>query len=232
LDALLEDLKGRLDAIDMHIHDVDRRETEETARTLEELQHRHISDTLRQASLRSASIPGVGPSMKMRLWTLGVWAAADVSSDRIRSMQHLKHDQLMEVVAWRVATETGARRTMPRQLPRDRKQTLHQRYARERVDLVGERSDAQASTDHAMQAIRESFGRRRGKVEERLRVRLEDRAELIAQLDVQLTLTDERRSRHEDDRRAVRQDMARGESVSFRRFVQTVATPWTRGDYT
>jgi hypothetical protein len=161
-----------------------------------------------------------------------VWAAADVSSDRIRSMQNLNHDHLVEVVSWRVDTETGARRTMPRQLPRDLKQALHQRFARERIELVADRSDAQASTAQAMQEVEESFGRRCARVEERLSELLEDRTELCAQLDAQLSLTDDRRSEHKHALRAVRQEMNLCESVSFRRFVQSVSIPWWRRDYT
>jgi hypothetical protein len=231
LDALLEELKETLTSIDMRIHEVDRRESQETELALEELQNRHIADTLQRATLRSASIPGVGPSMKMRLWTLGVWAAADVSSDRIRSMQHLKHDHLMGVVSWRVETETGARRTMPRQLPRDRKQALHQQYARERIELVADRSDAQSSTEQAMQEIKESFGRRCARVDERLHELLADRAELSIQLEARLALTQEQRSEHVAAVRAIRQEMQRCECVSFRRFAQAVSIPKGHRDY-
>ena len=71
-----------------------------------------------------------------------MWAAADVTSGRIRTMQHLDHEHLMKIVAWRVGAETEARRTMPRQIPAQRKRALHRKFASERLDLVTERGAA------------------------------------------------------------------------------------------
>jgi hypothetical protein len=228
LDALLGELTRTLEAVDMRIHDVDRRAAAAADLALAEIQNRHITETLRRASLRSALIPGVGPSVKMRLWTLGIWAAADVSSERISSMQHLKHEHLMEVVAWRVGTETGARRTMPRQLPGALKQALHHRYARERVELVAERSHDQASTQQVMEEVHESFARRCVRVDERLTDRLEDRAQVCARLEARFLLVTEQESRLRGSLRAVRQEIQESEGVSFRQFVQSAYIPWTR----
>jgi DNA-binding helix-hairpin-helix protein with protein kinase domain len=226
LDELRQDLAERLDAVDHRMCDVDRREAEETALVLEELQHRHIRDALRRATLRSASIPGFGPALKMRFWSLGVWAAADVSSDRIGSMQHVKHEHLMEVIAWRVGTETSARRTMPRQLPTQVQQAFHSRYARERDELLAERSHEQVSIQQTMEGVEASFNRRCARVEEQLRKSLEDRAQQCDRLETRLLEIAAQEHVQRADLVAVRQEMEEWGGVSFLLFLQSVYAPW------
>jgi hypothetical protein len=231
LEELMEDLTARLEAIDRQIYDVDRRESEEADLRLEELQKRHISESLRRASLRTASIPGVGPAVKMRLWTLGMWAAADITSERISSMQHLKHEHLMEVVSWRVGTETGARRTMPRQLPIELKGALHQRYARERLDLVAKRTEEEARGHRTMEEIRGSFAKRCAQREARLSELQQQRAKMAARLEGQLSRIMEEDQEHRRSLQAARLEIAQSSEISFRRFLRSIFVPWVREDW-
>jgi DNA-binding helix-hairpin-helix protein with protein kinase domain len=222
LDALLESLTAKLETIDRRIYDVDRREVEQTELALQELQQRHIGEALRRASLRTASIPGVGPAVKMRLWALGVWAAADVSSDRIGSMQHLKHEHVMEVVAWRVGTETGARRTMPRELPIALKGPLHERYARERLNFVAKRSEEEAIVHGAMAEVRDTFAQRHAWAEERLTERLREGAAMLARLEDQLIRVGAEQQAQQSLLEAVRLEIAECEGVSFQQFLRSI----------
>jgi hypothetical protein len=231
VDGLRENLTARLEAIDRQIYEVDQQESEEASLRLEELQKRHIGESLRRASLRTASIPGVGSTVKMRLWTLGVWAAADVTSERIRSMQHLKHEHLMGLVSWRVGTETGARRTMPRQLPLELKGELHRRYARERVRLVAKRSEEEAAAHQAMEEVQESFGQRRAQLDGRLTEMLQQRAEITARLEDELLRVTVEEQEHRRSLQAAREEMARATGVSFRQFLLSIFVPWIREEW-
>lgn len=231
-DTLLELLTRKLEAIDMRIYEVGRREAEETELALGELQQRHIAEILRRATLRSAAIAGIGTTVKLRLWSLGIWAAADVSSERISSMQHLKHDHLMAVVAWRVETETSARRTMPRRLPIEVTQTLHHGYARERIELVAERKHQQASTQQAMEEVEAEFLHGRERIDKQLTELLEDRMQECARLEAQLLGMAAQGHAQRDRLRAVRHEINNSEGAGFGRFVQSIYLPWTREEST
>jgi hypothetical protein len=224
LEKVRAELAKTLDTIDIRIQEVDRREAEETERTLTDLQGRFISDALRRATLRRASISGIDLAVKMRLWTLGVWAAADVSSDRIRTMQHLDHEHLMKIVAWRVGTETEARRAMPRQLPAERKQGLRRRYAGERLELVAERSQKEAAGHAVMEDVRTSFVVTRADLEDRWTQVLEEGERTRSTLEAQVTLLRARELEYAEKSDAVNREIW-VRDVGFRAFMRTVWIP-------
>ena len=218
------ELSQALDSIDVRIRDVDRRESEESEQTLSELQRRYIAEVLRRATLRRAMIPGIDLSTKMRLWTLGVWAAADVTSDRIRTIQHLDHERLMKIVAWRVGTETDARRTMPHQIPADRRQALHRKYGSERLDLAAERTRQEAAARAALEEVQASFASKRVRIEDGLTHALEREAQRRSDLEAQI----ERMRASELEYRAARDAAVHRMpvyGVEFRAFMRVVWLP-------
>jgi hypothetical protein len=225
LATLRAELTMSLDSIDTRIRDVDRREIEETEQVLAALQGRYIAQTLRAATLRRAAIPGIDLPTKMRLWTMGVWAAADVSSERIRTMQHLNHDHLIKIVSWRVGTETEARRAMPRQIPAERKHTLHRKYGSERLDLVAERTRQEAAARAAMEEVQASLALKHGHVEDRLTQILQDAAQLRSALEAQIELLRARELEYQSIRSAALQRMPTYD-VEFRAFMRVVWLPW------
>lgn len=224
LEKVRAELVQTLDSLETRIREVDRRETEETEHALADLQSRHIAETLRRATLRRATIPGIDLATKMRLWTLGVWAAADVTSDRIRTMQHLDHDRLLQVVGWRVATETEARRTMPRHIPAEQKRLLHRKYASERVGLVTERSQSEAMAHVAMQEMQASFSARRSAIEDRLNRALQDSADASASLQARIEQLRSSDLQYSATRQTVLQKM-QTRNVAFGEFMRVVWLP-------
>lgn len=114
----------------------------ELERVLHALQEQHVRDCLRHRTLRAASIPGIGWPAKARLWSLGVWAASDVTSERAVALKALGDEVHLALIGWRVDVERGARRTMPKALPPATVHPLERRY--------GQRKDAlDARAQHA-----------------------------------------------------------------------------------
>lgn len=111
------------------------REASDLERALQSMQAGHIRTLLRSATVRSASIPGVRWTTKLRLLALGVWSAADLSAQKIRTVGGMDEDELLALVSWRVECERTARRTAPRSLPPDVTAAIGGRYARARDKL-------------------------------------------------------------------------------------------------
>ena len=226
IDTLRTQLATTLDSLATRIGGIDRQEIEETEQALAEVQGRFIAEALRQATLRRASIPGIDLSTKMRLWSLGVWSAADVTSDRIRMMQHLNHHHLMQIVAWRVGAETDARRAMPRHVPAARKQQLHRRYASERLELMAEQSHEEAAVHAAIEGVRASFALRRTAIEDQLAEKLDHRADARSELGARIENLQARAVQFRAAALAARQEIHLP-GVEFRAFMRAVWVPWT-----
>jgi DNA-binding helix-hairpin-helix protein with protein kinase domain len=149
-------------------------------RALTAIQTRHIHDTLRRATIRSASIQGIGWPVKLRLYALGVWAAADLSAEKIKTIGGLNDDELLSLVTWRVECERQARRTAPHALPRDLHAAIGAKYARTRDAIDAEKRAALASWHADDAAIAAEYAEVRADVE---RKEADARAEFDASMD-------------------------------------------------
>jgi len=103
----------------------------EVKRVLEELQTRHVHQHMRHATLWSASMPGLDWLTKGHFFALGIWAAADVSAEKIRTIQEVGESRLLPLVTWRVETEKLARRSAPKRLPEGASAAIISRRTRE-----------------------------------------------------------------------------------------------------
>ena len=101
----------------------------EVKRALQELQARHVHQLLRHTTLWTASMPGLDWLTKARFFALGIWAAADVSAEKIRTIQEVGESRLLSLVTWRVETEKLARRSAPKRLPEEAAATIISRRA-------------------------------------------------------------------------------------------------------
>ncbi len=128
----------------------------ELERALHALQEQHVRDCLRHRTLRAASIPGIGWPSKARLWSLGVWAASDVTSERAVALRALGNEVQLALIGWRVDVEREARRTMPTVLPATTVHPLERRYA--------QRKDA---LDARAQQVRDDNSRHRAEIQRR-----------------------------------------------------------------
>jgi hypothetical protein len=178
------DLRATLDArnsgLEAEQHSNTEREAHELERALTAIQTRHIHDALRRATIRSASIQGIGWPVKLRLYALGVWAAADLSAEKIKTIGGLNDDELLSLVTWRVECERQARRTAPHALPRDLHAAIGAKYARTRDAIDAEKRAALASWHADDAAIAAEYAEVRADVE---RKEADARAEFDASMD-------------------------------------------------
>jgi hypothetical protein len=155
-------------------------------RALQEAQIRHVHGRLRHTRLWSASVPGIGWLTKLRLFALGVWAAADVSAQKIRTIRELGEAQLLSLATWRVEAERLARRSAPKRISEEaaaaivagRSRTLKRieaasRASNDELTLEEERlasrlAERLAEHDRQRARLQEEFDERLGGIDENL----------------------------------------------------------------
>ena len=213
-----EDCRERLRAID-------RRAVEVADVALQELRHRHVGTALRRASLRRAAIRGVGPLVKARLWAFGIWAAADLSSERIGLLRRMQHAHLTALVEWRVDVERVARRTAPGTVPEGILRPILQRHATERTRVEKARAIRHARADARAQDAAERFDRNLGRLEDRLATYTERQRLRQIALEERALAAAARREECRNALEAVRRDIAEIGEVRFGQFVRSVYLP-------
>ncbi len=172
----------------------------ELERALHALQEQHVRDCLRHRTLRAASIPGIGWPAKARLWSLGVWAASDVTSERAVALRALGDAVHLALIGWRVDVEREARRTMPKALPAATVHPLERRYTqrkdaldaraqqardentRHRAEIQRRYQDRSDALQHDITEARREWAERAGQLDAWLAEHLAARAPYLARL--------------------------------------------------
>jgi len=137
----------QLGAIGEELRGLEEEQRVELERALHALQEQHVRDCLRHRTLRAASIPGIGWPAKARLWTVGVWAAADVTSERAVALRALGDEVHLALIGWRVDVEREARHSMPKALPPVIVRPLERRYAQRKDALEARAQKARDEND-------------------------------------------------------------------------------------
>ncbi|MDQ2745033.1 MAG: hypothetical protein M3Z66_22440, partial [Chloroflexota bacterium] len=182
------------------VHRLAEEQRVELERALRALQEQHVRDCLRHRTLRAASIPGIGWPAKARLWTAGVWAASDVTSERAVALRALGDEVQLALIGWRVEAEREARRTMPKALPPATVHPLERRYAqrkdvldvraqqardentRHRAEIQRRYQDRSEVLQHDITEISRAWAERVAELDARLAGRLAARASYLARL--------------------------------------------------
>jgi hypothetical protein len=156
--------------------DLDRRESDDLTQALKAAQERHVQSALRERRLWSAKIAGIGWSDKLRLWLIGVRCAAQVQSDKAGALQRIGEKKARALLAWRLAAEADARRSMPRRLEPDLRDAIRRRYSAQRELVLKARGMAETREQQDLRRLGARFGERYAAVESRL-LALEEAAE-------------------------------------------------------
>jgi hypothetical protein len=151
---------ARIEAIQDRLTRLGDREAAEIAAALQSLQARHVRKFLRRRTIRAAQIPRVTFMVKCRLWIHGIRNAADLDSDRIRSIQDFGERTLLALATWRVGTEREARRTVPSSLPEARRARIARPYARKTARAEAARDSAARANARLVEVLGEWHGRR------------------------------------------------------------------------
>ena len=175
-----------LGSIAEELHRLMEEQRVELERALHALQEQHVRDCLRHHTLRAASIPGIGWPAKARLWTLGVWAASDVTSERAVALRALGDEVQLALIGWRVDVEREARRTTPKALPAATVHPLERRYAQRKAALDARAQQARDENSRHCAEIRRRYQNRSDTLQHDITEASRDWAERTGELDARL----------------------------------------------
>ena len=162
-------LAGRLSKIGSQTQSLQSAETVEIGNTLRILQDQHLLTQLATASVRSATIQGIGQALKGTLAAYGVTTAADFTGIsygagsevfiNLRNGRRVHPSGIgpakaIALESWRREVEARARRTQPSSLPPAQVQAIRIKYAQRRQSLAQEEHSARAEVAVQQNQIR------------------------------------------------------------------------------
>lgn len=142
---------------------------------LRKLQEQHIASALARAKLVKANLRGLGLTarMKVRLRKQGLRTAADISHALLRNIALLSSEQTVLLLQWRAEQELDARRTMPRELPEDRKMFISVNWSTRRLELEQQLRQARDELAQRTTALEAHFAGLRADVDREEQVEAE-----------------------------------------------------------
>lgn len=84
---------------------------------LASLQRSHVTNGLKNSTITTAKIPGIGPALKQRLSSHGVYSAYDISAITIQNVSGIGQAKAEQILNWRASVESLLNRTKPAILP-------------------------------------------------------------------------------------------------------------------
>ncbi|MDQ3816979.1 MAG: hypothetical protein M3362_04720 [Acidobacteriota bacterium] len=153
---LLKGIQNRIGSevarLDREISGLMTAESQELSTTLRAQQNQAVMAHLRTRSIDDATIPGVGPKLKTRLWYAGIKTAADVEYWRIRQVDGFGNNKADAVVSWASRIASFAR--VPSALSPAEINAIKSKYSTKRQQLESKRSAAQQQLTTEVDAIR------------------------------------------------------------------------------
>ncbi len=120
--------QAQLDSLRLKGQSLGHQQDAELAQALAGLREWYVRGKLEQASMRSFRGPGIGDRLKERLRWAGVKSAADVTLNKVRSVEGIGYARGQALLAWRAQLERSAGESAPRSLPQDVQNTIGSKY--------------------------------------------------------------------------------------------------------
>lgn len=227
-DRLTADRDSRLTQLEEEERRSGRRREAARAAALDEVQAAHVHLALRRARLPRADLPGVGRLTRLKLLALGVWAAADMTAEKVRAIggvSHLSHGELLALVTWRVEVEREARRTAPNRIEPAVLTQIEARHAAMAERLSATRRSIEEAYEREVEHLRENVRMRTMALQEQLASRQDEFASDMATLDAEIAAVREQAPRRAAEWTATRNALRPYREVSLRRYLTALYSP-------
>jgi hypothetical protein len=153
LHDLQQDLSSSIAAVQNQLSHLDQSESSELQSALKALQEAHIQRYLRQFSLASADLSGIGPTFKSRLTSAGILTAADIDY-RVSRVHGIGYTRQMTLQNWRLRLKGEACATLPMQLSHQEITRIRNKIKSKKQPLYDEQRGLQASLNGHANSIR------------------------------------------------------------------------------
>ena len=187
-------------------------ERAERARVLASVQSQYVRHFLERSLVSRANIPGFGPRLKVRLSTVGVVTAADVSRGAVSVAEGIGSQRANALMAWRLRIENEARASMPNALPLTEDRRIYLEYTQRKVSLSSQIENHRRRLDDEKREIQNRWQATLGRVDDEI-------ARARTNADAQLNQT---REIYESKRRQLHAELlkANGQHASARRAIE------------
>jgi hypothetical protein len=251
LRKIQNDVRAKVASLNAQIATLTQAEATELARTLREHQQQYLAAYLRQFTLESASIPGVGPGFKARLQRNGFHTAADIDIQQLQRVQGIGPTHAQSLCNWRKSLEMRARSTMPLALSQSEEAAIRAKFESQRRTLEAERdrermrqreeeekilaeyrslfrrlneeeSEAKAKTHAAICSIRTHYSQEYRRIQEALSVLSVNTASTLARIDSRIAGAQKKCRDLYSNRRNLERRLKAYEGIRFSRYVKLV----------
>jgi hypothetical protein len=156
LNALQNSLGKTVAGLSQSIIALAQAETNELTNALNSIQRAFMQNSLQNARVHSASIPGIGVVFKTRLQAAGIVTAADIDY-RVTSVKGIGSQKGNALQDWRRSIEADARNRMPRAVSWQDQNNIKSKYASQKATLESQLSQNQKDLTNQEAAIRAKY---------------------------------------------------------------------------
>lgn len=232
-------LTKEIDRIDREITVQQVRADVEIVSALRILQQTHMADRLHAARVSSATIYGLGPTLKMSLAFAGITTAADftdvgfaVNSNGGASAYLVRRDgtrvsprgigekKARALNNWRLTVESNARATWPTALPRAQKAAITDGYAQQKRSLENKKQVTRRQAAEQRETLRKKWAAKHTEVEQELNSVTARFAQLRAEKDTAIATARQHAETAIWRRDFARRELDRYRSIRYRHYVK------------
>jgi DNA-binding helix-hairpin-helix protein with protein kinase domain len=156
LNALQNSLGRTVAGLNQSIIALAQAETNELTNALNSIQRAFMQNSLQNARIRSASIPGIGAAYKTRLEAARIVTAADIDY-RINSVKGIGAQRGSALLDWRRSIEADAKSRMPRTVSWQDQNNIKLKYAGQKGTLESQLNRNQEDLTNQEAAIRAKY---------------------------------------------------------------------------
>lgn len=241
--AVENKLAQEIDRLDRAISAHQGRANAEIASALRVLQQNWVSQRLAAARVSSASIPGVGPTLKLSLALAGIATAADFTDVRFvtnqngsRSAYFVRRDgthasprgigekKARELNNWRLEVESNARATWPTVLPQAQESEIAAKYAKQTQSLEKDKQAAVALAAQRRESVRKEWAATHQDIERELNEVTARFARQRAEKDTEIAAARQHAQAAIWRRDFAQRERERYRSITYRHYVRRLIT--------
>lgn len=157
LSKVQSDIGASLAALDKKLASLDGAEQQEVANTLKWLQAQVMEDYILRNPIESATLPGIGPSLKARLKYSGFPTASTIDYYRVQQVPGIGSQKAYTLEAWKQRVLSEANRRKPTSLPAGEMQAIRMKYHAERQLCQDQKIREQARLSSEIGLVRQRY---------------------------------------------------------------------------
>ncbi len=157
---------SRVNTILGHINSLATAEANEISEVTRALQNDHVSNYLRRQKIADATIGGIGPKLKERLYSYGIYSAMEINQFAVSGIPGFGPSKAQSLYDWRAMQHTMAQQSMPKGPDPNQISDIRSKYLQQRQALERDRKIENERLQAAEQVVRNECNASRRKLDQ------------------------------------------------------------------